>query len=93
MITQRTKSFASWVVTALALWLPRVAEACSVCGVGQDDETRRAFILTTAFMTVLPLAMFGGIVWWFVRRARALEASSRDAVSSVHVLSRSSSSL
>jgi hypothetical protein len=95
VIVQRTKRFGAWVTTTLLLWSPRVAEACPVCGVGRDDETRTAFILTTAFLTLLPLAMLGGIVWWLVRRARQLEASWQDAASATaaaSVVSRSSSS-
>ncbi len=60
----------------LALWAPRVAHACSVCGAGRDDETRAAFLITTGFLTVLPLLLVGGVVWWLRRRARELEETS-----------------
>ena len=65
-------------IAALAVALlgaaPRAAEACSACTVGRDDETRFAFLATTVFLSVLPLAMVGGLLWWLRRRARALEA-------------------
>ena len=60
------------LVTLLVL-APRAALACSVCMAGRDDETRAAFLLTTLFLTLLPLALIGGVVWWLTRRARALE--------------------
>jgi hypothetical protein len=62
-----------WLVVALLLTAPRVAEACYVCSSGRDDETRAAFLITTVFLSVLPLAMVGGGVWWLRRRFRQLE--------------------
>lgn len=65
-----------WLATLLAAALlaaPRAAEACYVCTSGRNEDTRLAFILTTALLSVLPLALVGGIVWWIVRRARRLE--------------------
>jgi len=56
---------------ALLTGLPEIAEACAVCSAGRDDATRLAFILTTVFLTVLPLCMVGGIVYWLRSRTRA----------------------
>ena len=53
--------------------LPEAAAACSVC-YGGEEESRSAFILTTVFLSVLPLAMIGSLVWWIARRVRAVEA-------------------
>ena len=63
-------------VVALALLLPRVASACAVCTAGRDDETRLAFLLTTLFLSVLPLGIVGGAVWWLVRRSRRMAQES-----------------
>jgi len=60
-------------VAALVI-APQVASACAVCTAGRDDETLAAFLGTTAFLSVLPLALIGGFVWWLRRRIRALEA-------------------
>ena len=60
-------------LVALLVLAPRIALACPVCMGGRDDATRAAFLLTTAFLTVLPLALIGGVVWWLTRRARTLE--------------------
>lgn len=68
----------SLAALALVAWLtlvPRLAEACAVCSAGRTDESRLAFIWTTVFMSVLPLAAIGAGVMW-LRRAmlRAREA-------------------
>jgi hypothetical protein len=60
------------LLTAGLIVLPHAALACSVCMTGRDDETRLAFLLSTGFMSVLPLAAIGGFVWWLRRRARVL---------------------
>ena len=52
-----------------AALVPDGAAACSVCYVGAE-ESRKAFLLTTVLLSVLPLAMFGSLFWWFRRRFR-----------------------
>jgi hypothetical protein len=56
---------------------PRAAHACAVCLGGQSDLAREAFFGTTLLLTLLPLALIGGLIWWIRRRARALEAEER----------------
>lgn len=68
------RTLAAACVAALLAAAPRAAEACAVCGAGRDEENRAAFLLTTAFLSLLPLVMVGGFVWWLRRRARELEA-------------------
>ena len=60
------------ILAAAALLFPGAAEACAVCGPG-TEESRVAFILTTAFMTALPLALIGGVVSWLRRRLAEME--------------------
>jgi len=55
-------------LTALAL-SPEVAHACPVC-FDSSDENRQAFLITTAFLTLLPLGMVGGAGLWLRKRAR-----------------------
>lgn len=65
-------------IAAIAL-APRAALACSVCSAGRDDEARAAFLGTTALLSLLPLALIGGLAWWVRRRSRELaEAPPRS---------------
>lgn len=72
----------TWVA-ALALLLlalfPDAAQACPVC-FDSSDENRRAFIVTTAFLTLLPLGMVAGAGLWVRRRVRQIdeEAAGSD---------------
>jgi hypothetical protein len=51
------------------LVLPDVAHACPVC-FDSSDENRQAFLATTAFLTLLPLGMVGGVGLWIRKRVR-----------------------
>jgi len=68
-------------VVALALtWLllvPEVAHACPVC-FDSSDENRQAFLVTTAFLTLLPLGMVGGAGLWLRKRARERNAGEAE---------------
>ena len=55
-------------LVAFAL-LPNSAFACSVC-YSANDSNRLAFIGTTAFLSLFPLAMVGGITWWIWRQVQ-----------------------
>ncbi len=70
---------ACWTGGSLAviLLVPGIAQACAVCFSGRSDETRVAFIATTAFLTFLPILLIVGVVWWFRRRVLAMEAEER----------------
>jgi hypothetical protein len=64
-----------WILLLGGLvWLaPEAAAACAACYGGGTEESRTAFIATTVFMSVLPLGMVGGLVWWIWRRMREIE--------------------
>ncbi len=60
---------------AVAVALPRAAWACAVCA-GQDDAAVSLAILKgTALLSLLPLALIGGLVWFLRRRAREIESA------------------
>ncbi len=61
--------------TALCAW-PRLASACPSCFSGATDN-REAFFGTFLFLTTVPLVGMGLLVWWLLRRARALDAEQR----------------
>ncbi len=58
----------------LILVSPSVAQACAVCFSGRSDEQREAFLITTGFLTFLPLILLGFAGWALVRRVRRIEA-------------------
>jgi hypothetical protein len=69
-----------WIpVLALLLLaaLPEAGHACSVC-FSATDENRAAFLITTGFLTLLPLGMVAGTGLWFKRRVRQIELSDQD---------------
>jgi len=51
------------------------ALACPSCA-SPLEENRQAFVDTTIFLTVVPLAMIGGLIWFIRRRAREMERTS-----------------
>ena len=54
----------------LGTLVPALASACAVCG-GGPDRTRVAFLISTGFLSLLPLGLiFGGLIW-LRRHARA----------------------
>ncbi len=65
------------VVFALAVLLPAVATACPVCNAYGEEESRVAFILTTVFLSGLPVAMIAVGAWLIWRRIRAAEQAPR----------------
>ena len=69
-------------LATMLFFVPRAVHACAVCFGGQEGDTRMAFILTTAFLTFMPLLSIGGFVWWLRRRFRQL-AREESAVAPI----------
>ncbi len=67
------RSCVARIAVPVIVFSPEIAAACSVCFSGRSDETRVAFIATTALLTALPLLLIGGLVWWMRRRAVQME--------------------
>ncbi len=64
------KRFTLVIVTMLVWSSP--LHACSVCFVSKEGSLF-AFYLTTAILTFIPLAMFGGIVYFIKTKTKAIE--------------------
>jgi len=62
------------LVIALA---PATALACPVCFVA-TEANRNAFLLTTVFLSLLPLAMIGALLRFLARSAATQEATDLD---------------
>jgi len=67
----------AWLWIALVLW-PDAAAACSVC-YGGAEESRKAFLLTTVLLSLLPVSMFAALGWWVWRSALRSESESSAA--------------
>jgi ABC-type transport system involved in multi-copper enzyme maturation permease subunit len=86
----KMRAKALWTIAIVWLaWMaaPGLAAACSVCTAGRDEENQLAFLLSTIFMSVLPLLVIGTIVFVLWRRIRQAEladpapaARPRDAL-------------
>jgi high-affinity Fe2+/Pb2+ permease len=72
--TSRNAGLAVAAAALIAL-APGAAEACAVCFSGRE-EGRAAYLATTLLMTLLPLGLIGGLVWWLRRRAAELRADA-----------------
>ena len=57
---------------------PDVAHACAMCFSG-PEESRKAFFVTAAFLTLLPLGMVAGTTAWLRGKARATETERDEA--------------
>ena len=65
-------TFVGVLVAACIGWGVDVAHACPSCA-SPLEENRQAFVDTTIFLTVVPLAMIGGLVWWIRKKTREME--------------------
>lgn len=66
------------LLATLLLLAPRVSQACAVCMSGREEASQWAFIGTTIALSLLPLALIGGMVWWLRRRLREMEAQEAE---------------
>ena len=60
------------VLATLAIF-PDSAHACPVC-FDARDESRQAFLATTAFLSLLPLGMVAGVGLWRRKRSGEIDA-------------------
>jgi len=74
-----TRAGAVGVCTLLLVaFLPEAGHACPVC-FDASDENRRAFLATTAFLSLLPLGMVMGAGLWIRKRSREIDGDdARD---------------
>ncbi len=86
MTSEKVSCLRTWAVLTLAtlstaVFSPGVASACSVCTAGREEENQLAFLLSTIFMSLLPLIVIGTLVFVLWRRIRRLEEeeSARSA--------------
>ncbi len=76
----KVNGWLSALVVAAILWSPTLAEACAVCWSGREDASRTAYIIGTAFMTLMPFVLVGTLLWWlrgFLRKSEAAHDAAR----------------
>ncbi|MEZ7980569.1 MAG: hypothetical protein QMC74_12855 [Myxococcota bacterium] len=57
----------------MVLQTPLIARACAVCSAGKDEENADAFLWSTLFMSVMPLAAIGTLVYVLYKKMQKLE--------------------
>lgn len=62
-MTRRSTVFLFTLMLISVFIAPQAVEACPVC-FSAKEGTREAFLLTTAFLTFLPLGMIGTLLFW-----------------------------
>ncbi len=77
----RIRRLATWLIAWIVVSMPSVAAACAVCSAGKDEENAFAFLMSTIFMSLMPLLAIGTLVFVLWRRIQKLEAETaeRDA--------------
>ncbi len=67
------------LATVAVAWAADLVYACPSCA-SPLEENRQAFVDTTIFLTVVPLTMIGGFVWWLRRKIRDQDEPPEIAV-------------
>ena len=70
------KALFAYCIAWILVSAPRAALACAVCSAGRDDESNTAFLISTIFLSVLPLAALGTLVFVLWKRIQKLEAGT-----------------
>jgi len=78
-VRRSTVVWGAMLVVAGALFFVDDALACAVCQDAQE-KNRGMFVATTWLLSLLPLAMIGGIVFVLVRRARQEEREIDETI-------------
>ncbi len=60
---------AAAVLALTGLLAPESAVACSVC-IDPNEDSRTAFNITAVALSLLPMVMVGGLVFWLRREQR-----------------------
>jgi hypothetical protein len=66
------------VAVALVLSAPGIALACPVCFATKNEANRAAFFNSTMFLSLIPLAMMGAVIYGVYRKVKAHEAQERE---------------
>ena len=74
------KLLLAFALALAASSLPATALAGDSCIAASSSAVQWAFITGSIFLSVTPLVLVGGFVWWLVRRARRMTAEEETGV-------------
>jgi hypothetical protein len=74
------KLIVAFALALAASSLPATALACDSCIAASSSAVQWAFITGSIFLSVTPLVVVGGFVWWLWRRARRLAEEEETGV-------------
>jgi len=74
------------LATVAALAGPATALACPACATAAPEASRQAFVSSTVFLSIMPLAMIAGAALWIRRRVR--DGTPPDSASRASVVER-----
>ena len=52
--------------------IPQSLFACAACSFA-DDGTQGAYLFTAGVLTLAPLMMFAGVVWWVRKKLKSIK--------------------
>jgi hypothetical protein len=52
--------------------------ACAVCGAGLEDQSNNAFLKGTALLSLMPLGVIGGAVFYIYKRTQATTPAAEE---------------
>jgi hypothetical protein len=79
IVMRAAKSLVFVATVWILVQLPSIAQACSVCTAGREEENQTAFLLSTIFMSLLPLIALGTLVFVLWRRIQRLEGQVTES--------------
>ena len=60
------------------MMIPQSVFACAACSFA-DDGTQGAYLFTAGVLTLAPLMMFAGVVWWIRKKLKSNEEGDHES--------------
>ena len=79
------KRFRPTILLIAILALPLISDACPLCQAGATKRTQKAYVQTTILLALLPLAGGGGIIYWFLSKAKKLKKDQDDESDQLYI--------
>ena len=79
MRSKKLTAVGTTIASAVVAAVPRIANACATCGLGDNDQALHAYKTSVVFMMASPYALFavvGGITYFVYRRSQREDRNS-----------------